>query len=79
MKREHFGKVVEEALDSLPQGFRSCIRSAAEDPCTGAKVHHFRSRIAIPAPTRVNLASGDRVKGITFAPTLRYVAPVATG
>jgi predicted Zn-dependent protease with MMP-like domain len=31
MKREHFGKLVEEALDSLPQGFRSCIRSAAEN------------------------------------------------
>jgi hypothetical protein len=33
-----------------------------------AKVHHFRSRIAIPAPSRVNLPSGDRTKRLTFAP-----------
>ena len=32
-----------------------------------AKVHHFCSRIAIPAPNRVNLASGRRVKCLTFA------------
>jgi hypothetical protein len=35
-------------------------------PCI-AKVHHFRSRIAIPAPNRVNLVSGSRVKRLTFA------------
>src|SRR6476661_4210560 len=29
MKREHFVKVVEEALDSLPQEFRSRIRNVA--------------------------------------------------
>ena len=29
MKREHFAKVVEEALDSLPQEFRSHIRNVA--------------------------------------------------
>jgi len=29
MKREHFAKVVEEALDSLPQEFRSRIRNVA--------------------------------------------------
>ena len=29
MKREHFAKVVEEALDSLPQKFRSRIRNVA--------------------------------------------------
>jgi len=29
MKREHFGKVVEEALDSLPAEFRSRIRNVA--------------------------------------------------
>jgi predicted Zn-dependent protease with MMP-like domain len=29
MKREHFVKVVEEALDSLPQEFRSHIRNVA--------------------------------------------------
>jgi predicted Zn-dependent protease with MMP-like domain len=29
MKREHFTKVVEEALDSLPQEFRSRIRNVA--------------------------------------------------
>ncbi len=29
MKREHFIKVVEEALDSLPQEFRSHIRNVA--------------------------------------------------
>jgi predicted Zn-dependent protease with MMP-like domain len=29
MKREHFIKVVEEALDSLPQEFRSRIRNVA--------------------------------------------------
>ena len=29
MKREHFVKVVEESLDSLPQEFRSCIRNVA--------------------------------------------------
>jgi len=29
MKREHFVKVVEEALDSLPQEFRSSIRNVA--------------------------------------------------
>src|SRR5712692_10092370 len=29
MKREHFVKVVEEALDSLPQEFRSGIRNVA--------------------------------------------------
>ena len=29
MKREHFVKVVEEALDSLPQEFLSCIRNVA--------------------------------------------------
>jgi predicted Zn-dependent protease with MMP-like domain len=29
MKREHFAKVVEEALDSLPQEFRSRIQNVA--------------------------------------------------
>jgi predicted Zn-dependent protease with MMP-like domain len=29
MKREHFVNVVEEALDSLPQEFRSRIRNVA--------------------------------------------------
>ena len=29
MKRERFAKVVEEALDSLPQEFRSRIRNVA--------------------------------------------------
>ena len=29
MTREHFVEVVEEALDSLPQEFRSCIRNVA--------------------------------------------------
>jgi predicted Zn-dependent protease with MMP-like domain len=29
MKREHFVKVVEESLDSLPQEFRSRIRNVA--------------------------------------------------
>jgi len=29
MKREHFVKVVEETLDSLPQEFRSRIRNVA--------------------------------------------------
>jgi len=29
MKREHFVKVVEDALDSLPQEFRSRIRNVA--------------------------------------------------
>jgi len=29
MKREHFVKVVEEALDSLPQEFRSRIQNVA--------------------------------------------------
>ncbi len=29
MKREHFVKVVEEALDSLPQEFRSRVRNVA--------------------------------------------------
>ena len=29
MKREHFVKVVEEALDSLPREFRSRIRNVA--------------------------------------------------
>ena len=29
MKREHFAKVVEETLDSLPQEFRSRIRNVA--------------------------------------------------
>ena len=29
MKREHFVKVIEEALDSLPQEFRSRIRNVA--------------------------------------------------
>jgi len=29
MKREHFVKVVEEALDSLPQEFRSRIKNVA--------------------------------------------------
>ncbi len=29
MKREHFVKVVEEALDSLPQEFRSHVRNVA--------------------------------------------------
>jgi predicted Zn-dependent protease with MMP-like domain len=29
MKREHFVKVVEEALDSLPAEFRNCIRNVA--------------------------------------------------
>ena len=29
MKREHFVKVVEEALDSIPQEFRSRIRNVA--------------------------------------------------
>ena len=29
MKREHFVKVVEETLDSLPQEFRKCIRNLA--------------------------------------------------
>lgn len=29
MKREHFAKLVEEALDSLPQEFRSRIRNVA--------------------------------------------------
>ena len=29
MKREHFAKVVEEVLDSLPQEFRSRIRNVA--------------------------------------------------
>ena len=29
MKREHFVKIVEEALDSLPQEFRSRIRNVA--------------------------------------------------
>ena len=29
MKREHFAKVVEEALDSLPAEFRSRIRNVA--------------------------------------------------
>jgi predicted Zn-dependent protease with MMP-like domain len=29
MKREHFVKVVEESLDSLPQEFRSLIRNVA--------------------------------------------------
>ena len=29
MKREHFTKIVEEALDSLPQEFRSRIRNVA--------------------------------------------------
>ena len=29
MKREHFAKVVEEALDSLPKEFRSRIRNVA--------------------------------------------------
>ena len=29
MKREHFAKVVEEVLDSLPQEFRSHIRNVA--------------------------------------------------
>ena len=29
MKHEHFVKVVEEALDSLPQEFRSRIRNVA--------------------------------------------------
>ena len=29
MKREHFARIVEEALDSLPQEFRSRIRNVA--------------------------------------------------
>src|ERR1035438_115739 len=32
-----------------------------------AKVHHFRSRIAVPARNRLNFASADRVKRPTFA------------
>ena len=32
MKREHFVKVVEESLDSLPQEFRSRIRNVAVPP-----------------------------------------------
>src|ERR1019366_1102237 len=76
MKREHFGKVVEEALDSLPQGFCSCIRSAAENPVRRIeKVHHFRSRIAVPAPNRVNLPSGKRPKWLTFAPRWPTLRP----
>src|ERR1019366_3626686 len=50
--------------------FRSTTKNVsgkgAENPCTGAKVHHFRSRIAIPAPKLVNLASGEPVKCLTF-------------
>jgi predicted Zn-dependent protease with MMP-like domain len=29
MKREHFVKIVEDALDSLPQEFRSRVRNVA--------------------------------------------------
>jgi len=52
MKREHFVKVVEEALDSLPQEFRSRIRNVAvlvEDmlqyKAQPGSVHLFRFHI----------------------------------
>ena len=66
MKREHFVKVVEEALDSLPQEFRSSIRNVAvlvEDispnqpsPQSGSKGGCFWvSSMACPRPRRAYL------------------------
>jgi len=42
MKREHFVKVVEEALDSLPQEFRSRIRNVAVFRPTGGDFQGMR-------------------------------------
>ena len=66
MKREHFVKVVEEALDSLPQEFRSRIRNVAvlvEDmppnqpsPQSGRQRRLFWvSSMACPRPRRAYL------------------------
>ncbi len=45
MKREHFVKVVEEVLDSLPQEFRSRIRNVVWWRICRRTSHH-RSRAA---------------------------------